>query len=249
VAGLNFSLGLADGPVTKTLVKLCNIPAANTSTLIPLPNLPSFPGGNFNYAPGSVGYFIGITLAAGSTFIAPAADVWQTGNFPGAPGMSNFAASPVNSFFDIAFVQHEPGPLCTTLIDKPFTQNYDECLRYYNKSWNYPTAVGTAAQTSFATFIAPTIATAAPFTVYGGVRFSKPMAKAPNCVAYNPNNGNINAALLFYASSGTIANTNTSLPVSSIPATSTGISALNMSTGTSTAPMTALAEWTADTGW
>ena len=131
VAGLNFGVVLKDPPnATKTLVKLCTIPSANTWTLISLPNLPVWPSGNFTSVPGANGYQIGITLACGSTFMSPANDTWQTGSFWGAVGQSNFYGQPVNSTFDIAFIQHEPGPLCTTLIDKPFSQNLDECQRY-----------------------------------------------------------------------------------------------------------------------
>ena len=144
VAGLKFGLFLQDPATTsKSLLKLCTIPSANTWTLISLPNLPIWPAGNFTSAPGANGYVFGICLAAGSTYTASAADTWQNGNFLGAPGQSNFAASPVNSTFDIAFVQHEPGPVCTTFIDKPFSQNYDECLRYFCKSYDYATALGT----------------------------------------------------------------------------------------------------------
>ena len=95
VANLNFTAYLQQATNAQSLVKLCNIPAANTWTLIQLPNLPVFPGGFGSDAPGAVGYFMGVTLACGSTYIAPAADTWQssgTGNFIGAPGMTNFAA-------------------------------------------------------------------------------------------------------------------------------------------------------------
>ena len=137
VANLKFAVALRDsGPATTSLVKLCTIPIANTWTLIQLPNLPAWPSGNFSSSPGAVGYQFSICLAAGSNMIAPAADTWQTGPFLGAPGMSNLAAT-LNATFDVGFVQHEPGAVCSTLIDKPFTQNLDECLRYYQKTYRY----------------------------------------------------------------------------------------------------------------
>ena len=145
VAGLQFSVYLRSSDTTVSLVKLCTVPAANTWTLISLPNIPKPTGGVFSINSGILSYYLGICLAAGSTFIAPVADTWQNGNFLGAPGMSNWAGSPVNSTFYCAFVQHEPGPVCSILIDKPFTQNYDECLRYYAKGgYNYGTKPGTA---------------------------------------------------------------------------------------------------------
>ena len=82
VAGLKFSVAIRDsGPATKSLVKLCTIPTASTWTLIQLPNLPVFPSGNFSLNPGAVGYVIDICLAAGSTWMSPAADTWQNGHF------------------------------------------------------------------------------------------------------------------------------------------------------------------------
>ena len=141
VAGLKFGLALRDANAAYSLCKLCTIPSANVWTLIALPNLPSFlsSGGFFPGTPGLLAGYLNIMLGAGSTLIATANDVWQTGNYLGALGQSNFAASPVNSTFDIAFVQHEPGSLCTTLIDKPFSQNLTECKRYYAQGGPYGT--------------------------------------------------------------------------------------------------------------
>ena len=188
VAGLKFGLSIRD-PVTVTtsLVKLCTIPSAGTWTLIPLANLPVFPSGNFSTAPGVLGYLLGICLAAGTTLTAPANDTWQNGNFIGAVGQSNFAASSLGSTLDIAFVQHEPGAICTTLMDKPFTQNYDECLRYYQKSYDYDVALATISSLGNTPMI-----NAGGFAA-GPIKFHKPMAKTPTMTAYDPSTGGINA--------------------------------------------------------
>jgi hypothetical protein len=122
----------------KSLTKLCTIPSANTWTLVTLPNIPVWP------STGTFGFYFGIVLAAGSSITNPVNDTWQNGNFLGVPGIDNFASKPVNSTFDIAFCQQEPGPLCTAPIDKPFVQNYQECLRYYHKSYDYNVAIGTS---------------------------------------------------------------------------------------------------------
>jgi hypothetical protein len=119
--------------------------AANTWTLITLPNLPTWTGSaTFPTTPGSNGYLLYITLAAGATLTA-APDTWVAGNKTGATGMDNFASKATSSTFDVAFVQHEPGSTCSSLIDKPFTVNYDECLRFYCKSFPYTTVVGTGS--------------------------------------------------------------------------------------------------------
>jgi hypothetical protein len=238
VANLKFSVQLVDPGLTRSLVKLCTIPTANVLTLIPLPNLPVFPpAGNFSTSPGSAGVSLNICLAAGPNLIAPAADTWQTGNFIGAPGMSNFMASPVNSTFDIAFIQHEPGSVCSTLIDKPFTQNYDECLRYYAKSYNYAERPGTASASSSPAIFnqyAPSSAT----TFRGYIPFPKGMAKSPTVVAYNPTTGAANSV-----SDSGAAN----LGVSTSFSNEKSIAAVVLTAGSSNSNI--YLHYTADTGW
>jgi hypothetical protein len=191
VSGLKFGLALQDSPPTKSLTKLCTIPTANTWTLIPLPNNPIFPSaGNFSTIYGVLGYYLEIALACGSTYTAPANDIWQNGNFFGAVGQSNFAAQVVNSTFDIAFCQHEPGAQATTLMDKPFTPNLDECQRYFTKSYPYGTKPGTASNTSgMASFV-----NTSPVTNWAGyLPFKKTMATIPNVTIYNWNSGAANS--------------------------------------------------------
>jgi hypothetical protein len=190
-AGLKFGVAFRDPASTsQSLVKLATIPSANTWTLIPFPNLPLWASsGTFTSNPGSPGYQFSIALAAGSNWIAPANDIWQSGNFVGAVGQSNFAASPVNSTFDVAFIQHEPGPQCTTLIDKPFTQNLDECLRYYCKGYAYNGVPGTAGPRCGFLTTANLLQTPA-----GYVSFHRPMAKNPAMVIYSDSSGVANAA-------------------------------------------------------
>jgi hypothetical protein len=193
VAGLKFGLCLQDQTSSKSLVKLCTIPSANTWTLITLPNLPIFAsGGTWGGTPGIIGYYLMLTLAAGTTLTAPANDTWQNGNFVGAVGQDNFASKPVNSTFDIAFVQHEPGAQCTTPIDCSWQQNYDDCLRYFAKSYDYEIAPGTA------TFVGGASGWQSSTTfVSCSVRFPKAMAKIPTVIAYNPVGGTANSLRLF----------------------------------------------------
>src|SRR5215469_9796215 len=141
IAGFKFAVSLRNGAQTVSLVKLCTIPSANTWTLITLPNIPKPTSGSFPLTPGSNAYVLGVCLGSGTTFTAPSLDVWNTGNFLGAPGMSNLFATTGNSFI-IAFIQHEPGPVCSTLIDCPFEQNLRSCKRYYAKDQSYNVKVG-----------------------------------------------------------------------------------------------------------
>jgi hypothetical protein len=237
VANLNFGIALRDAATTtKSLLKLATIPVANTWTLLTFPNLPVFPAGNFVTTPGSMSYYFGICLAAGVTFTAPANDTWQNGNFIAAAGQSNFAASPVNSTFDIAFVQHEPGSVCSTLMDKPFVQNLDECLRYYQKSYDYPTAVGALTQAGARAMLS---VAASSSMASGPLSFHKPMAKLPTVTCYNHATGAVNSVR-----DGTGADhtpTPNSVGLSGFPT-------MTLSPVVSAATMVYV-QYTADTGW
>jgi hypothetical protein len=189
VAGLKFGLCVKDAN-TRALIKLCTIPSSATWTLITLPNLPVWPSaGAFSSAPGVNGYQLIITLAAGTTVTSPANDTWQNGNYWGAVGQSNFASNAVNSTFDIAFIQHEPGSQCSTLIDCPFTQNYDACLRYLQKSFTYTDKPGVVNAPSSIMTVTPANGT----TLALGAQFKKPMAKIPTVTIYNASTGAANS--------------------------------------------------------
>jgi hypothetical protein len=241
VAGLKFSVALRDPPTaTKSLVKLCTISAANTWQLIPLANLPVFPAGNFSIVPGNACYQLCITLASGTTFTAPAADTWQNGAFVAAPGMSNFAASPVNAIFQIAVVQHEPGSQCTQLMDVPFSQNYYQCLRYFAKSYSYNVKPGTV-DTNGAILVPPNPIVSFG-AVYVGARFPNVMAKTPTVSSWSPATG---GGGLIRDMPNNVDRTVTS----TIQPNDSGFAGFNFSGVASTANPYYQFHYTADTGW
>lgn len=237
-AALKFSVALRSPDATRSLVKLCTISNPGIWTLITLPNIPVPSGGNFSNYVGNAGYTIDVVLACGSTFMAPAADTWQNGNFVGAPGMDNWASQPVNTNFNIAFIQHEPGPFCTTLIDKPFTQNYDECLRYYCKSYPYGTK-GPAASIQ-AGVRAMTVIANATTNLAGVMSFPKPMAKAPTLSIY-AYDGTLNAATI-------VGGANQALTGAAGGLGELGFDSLSLSTA-GTANYVSQFHFIADTGW
>jgi hypothetical protein len=176
--GLKFAVSLRDSGGTRSLVKLCTIPQ-NVMTLVQLPNIPIWAsGGGWSVTPGGYGYSISICLAAGSTMIAPP-DTWQTGNFVGAVGMDNILSKPSNSSLQIAYIGHEPGALCTTPMDCPFTQNLTNCQRYFTKSYAYSVKPGTVDSNGVVRFLMP--ANLDPNYIY--VPFKVTMAKAPTTIA------------------------------------------------------------------
>jgi hypothetical protein len=186
---INFGIALADNGGTHTYVSaLLNLPA-NTWKLFTLPAIPIWgAGGNFPITAGSNGYTIKVCLGTGSTYAAPSTGTWLTGNYVGPSGCTNFLSLPTNSTFQLAFCQHEPGSQATTLIDKPFSQNYDECLRYFTKSYNYGVKPGSVDVNG-----SPAILVPAGFHPYGHFPFKKTMAKIPTIAGWSPPTGVANS--------------------------------------------------------
>lgn len=173
VSGLKLSVALLDNAAANSLVTSATITSSNTWTIIQLPNLPVWRG-TYSATPGQRAYMLIITLACGTTYLAAPSNAWQSSLLFGETGMSNFLAT-AGATFDIGFVQHEPGPVCSTLIDKPFTQNLDECLRYFQKSYSYAEAPGKANAAGYVMLY-----TAINQSAIGWMPFKKIMAKIPN---------------------------------------------------------------------
>jgi hypothetical protein len=240
VAGLKFGINLRDAATTKTLALLGTIPSANVWTLLQFPNLPSFlsSGMSLPTSPGNAGTILSIGLAVGTTGTAPSNGTWISGNYAAANGQDNFASKSVSSTFDCAFCQLEPGPDCSGLMDCPFTQNYDACLRYFAKSYEYGTAIGTA--TTIGQYTMPVLAINNT-TGYGYIPFPKPMAKAATIGVWNSTTG---AGANVQDGSGTNH---------SVSATqgggSKGFTGITFTTAPTTVPNFIFGHYTADTGW
>jgi hypothetical protein len=177
---LNFTLFIRDSTNAYSLVIPVSIPAA-TVTLVTLPNLPLWTSsGNFNQTPGALGYNIGICLGCGTTFQTGTTGSWVAGSFLGYAGMSNFLAT-AGAIFQLRFMQHEPGALCSTLMDIDFPSNLLACERYYQKTYDYATAVASAVNPGMVSGVG--IGT--QVQIRGGVSFRQRMAKVPTVTTYN----------------------------------------------------------------
>lgn len=238
---LNFSIFIRDNASAWSLVIPCSITAGQVSNpfvLLTFPNLPLWTSsGTFSQYPGAVGYQLGVCLGAATNLQTSTTGSWVNGGYLGYAGMSNFMANS-GATFQLRFLQHEPGPLCTTLIDKPFSANLDECLRYYAKSYNYATAIGTGS-------------TPPGYLCYsqlggfgqamGSAFYPKRLAKGPSVVVYSTT-GAANNALDWFNS--------VNRAVSSIGGGGgeTGFAWLSTSDVPSTSRMMTF-HYTADTGW
>lgn len=235
----SFTFSVALRTVTGTaysLVLPCVTSATpNTPTLITFPNLPIWTSsGTFSLSPGVAGYTFSVCLGAGSSNQAPSTGSWVPGNFVGYAGQQNSFATA--GAFTLRFVQHEPGSLCTTLIDKPFTQNYDECLRYYCKSQPYtlkPPGTSAGSATTSWTVFGNNTAWAG-----GGAFFPKPMATQPTVRIWS-NTGALNAVTIFGSSD---------VAISTVSRTEKNINWISFSAA-QTANTGVTGQWDADTGW
>lgn len=188
VANLKFSYSINDPTSTHSYTKLCTIPTANTWTLVTIPNIPAVPpAGSWSISPGNLGMYEGICFGAGATWTAPGDGVWSNGGFLASPATTNFFGSAVGATVTLAFIQHEPGSICTTLMDKPFDQNLDECLRYYQKTYSYGVRPGTV-DINGSVALSPLTGGA-----FGPTKFAKVMAKIPTLTAWSPESALINS--------------------------------------------------------
>jgi hypothetical protein len=156
--------------------------------------------------------------------------------------MDNFAAQPLNTQINLAFIQHEPGSVCTTLIDCPFGTNLDGpmgCLRYYSKSYNYGSQAGGATYLNCASAVCASTNN----QVYPrcNVRFPKIMAKIPTVRIFGTANG-----FLGYISDD-ISSANVAATANDIG--EDGMGSVNCNPTALTAGHVASFQWDADTGW
>jgi len=98
-------------------------------------------------------------------------------------GISNILAA-ANSVM-VGFVQWEPGTVFTQFMDVDFVTNQDRCLRYYQKSYPYGVAPGTASSAAGQIqFLMQANTNAQFFTP-----FKKVMARTPTVTGYSPTTG------------------------------------------------------------
>ena len=114
-------------------------------------------------------------------------------NWGGWPGNSGFAggqavnlASSASNYFRITGIQLELGDEATDFEHKSFADELYACQRYYDKSYNYSTAPGTATQTG------AVVHTLSGSYNYAGfpLVFSRAMRASPTVTLYSTNNGN-----------------------------------------------------------
>jgi hypothetical protein len=91
---------------------------------------------------------ISIGMAIGTTFQTGTPNTWLAGNFLGLTGQTLLTSQINTSTFQITGFQPEPGVVATPFERLPFEVNLPRAMRYFQKSWPYPTANGAAGDIS-----------------------------------------------------------------------------------------------------
>lgn len=165
----------------RTCVKEFTINASDTweFKVITFPASPS--DGNWNYING-IGARVGFTLICGSTYQATAG-VYSNGEYYGSANQINHYDSTSNNF-KICGVQLEAGLIATPFCFRTFDEELKLCQRYYERSYNLATALGTV--TDNGQFSYPAISTGQPF---GTVFFKTRKRGVPSVTSYSPTTG------------------------------------------------------------
>lgn len=142
--------------------------------------------GTWNYTNG-FGLAIYFTAAAGSTF-QTTANSWQTGNYFATSNQVNGLDNTANNF-KLALVKVEAGTVATGFSVTNFEEEYDKCLRYYQKTFPIATAPAQNAGRSGAWEFFQNRASSTA-TVSAPRLFVVPMRAVPTVVTYNPSAAN-----------------------------------------------------------
>ena len=124
------------GYVSEYTINVANTWEKKTVTLIF-----NYTGGTWDYTNG-IGIEVTWTLASGTNFHTTTG-TWQNGDFYGTANQVNGVDSTDNNFW-LAQVQFELGSVATDFEYRQFGDELARCQRYYEKSYDYDVAPGTA---------------------------------------------------------------------------------------------------------
>lgn len=180
----------------------------NAWNRIKIANIPAFPvTGTWSYGEGVTGLYIGIPMAMGSQWQTTTPNTWVSGLRCGIASNVNMLTV-VNNQLTITGIKLEASPGPTYFSANSFSTDYQDCIRYYNTSFEYQTT--TAGVALHSTASSTTI-------VFLSRLFPRRMCKSPSVIPFG-----------FYSkAAGNITNTSTGndTAIANLPATNKGISA------------------------
>ena len=123
------------------------------------------------------------SLGAGSGASTAAGAAWVAGGFYNVTGAVQFVGGAVGATFAISNAQVERGSAATPFEVRPFAMELGLCMRYFQKSYDVDTLVGSSTAAR-----GPIIAVARSTTVVPGPRFLTFFRAIPAVTVYNPYN-------------------------------------------------------------
>jgi len=127
-------------------------------------------------------------LAAGVDDITAPTTAWASGGgLKASTNQVNFMDSTSNEFY-ITGVQMEVGSVATPFEHRTYGQELEDCKRYFQKSYAYGTALGTATQLGNSMIYITNCATST-YTIYYENHFDKAMRAAPTVTVYDSSVG------------------------------------------------------------
>ena len=156
---------------------------------------------------------VGFILAMGSNFHSGTAGTWTTGSFYSTANTVNHMDSTSNDFY-VTGLQVEVGDSASDFEHRSFDEELILCQRYYQKSYVYGTAPGTATQHGFWSTGGHQGGTSGGY-VEGIINFERLMRATPTLTLYD-HSGNSNKCARL--ATGTARYTNQSISTSNLNA-------------------------------
>lgn len=173
--------------------------------------------GTWDYENG-IGLSIDWVLGCGSAVQTLTTNEWQSGNFVGTANQTNLLASNSNDFFLTQVQLHEGiGEIPFEKLIRDFGSEVELCQRYFEKSYDLDTAIGSAS--AFSSLKQSTALSGTDFYDMMNQDFNTEKRIIPTVSFYNPNTG----------ANNTFYNVNTGLSVGSAQFTTPGLGKRRMS--------------------
>ncbi len=185
-----FAVSLMNSSNLRAYVASFTIASANTWTLVTIQNIPGDQSGTW-LTGSNVGLILFITVAMGTTWQTSTLNAWQGGPEWASTAQTNSVLSTNGATFQVAGVQLNSGPFNQAFEKRPYANELDLCLRYYEKTFLQGTAVAQAAGTGTGEIFILSNNTAVG-TNYYLWPFAVKKRTAATIVTYNPNASNAN---------------------------------------------------------
>jgi hypothetical protein len=134
------------------------------------------------------GVRIGFTMANGTTYDAPAANTWYAANYVATTNQVNHVSSASVRYFRLAGVNLVQGSYAPPIEVPYFADALARCQRYWAKSWDYDTNIGTATIQGCDRLYKAAL----PSALHTGsvaIKFPVPMASSPTMTIYSTSTG------------------------------------------------------------